>query len=215
MPTTDAGHWQYKDPILQTWPDSGRVIVFDLEFTAWEGSWERDWSEDWEHREIVQIGAVLVDAAAGFEQIDSFNRFVQPNHNPQLSDYFMALTGIDQATVDSEGCVFAEAYPEFIQFVGDVGMLLSNGRDGEVLRENCALNDLKNRLEHGRVINIRPQIASKISEQVGQKYDFIDSSDLTHVLGGPSSTEEDRHNALADARGIALALRELRRRGAI
>ena len=34
MPTTDSSLWQYKDPTLQTWPDSGHVVVFDLEYTA-------------------------------------------------------------------------------------------------------------------------------------------------------------------------------------
>ena len=71
MPTTDSAIWQYQDPMLQTWPKKGKIVVFDLEYTAWEGSMGRCWSEDWEHREIVQIGAVLVDAAADFEQLDT------------------------------------------------------------------------------------------------------------------------------------------------
>jgi inhibitor of KinA sporulation pathway (predicted exonuclease) len=215
MPITDSSPWQYKDPILQTWPESGGVIIFDLEYTAWEGSWQRGWSREWEHREIVQIGAVRVDAASDFEQIDRFSRFVQPSHNPQLSDYFTALTGIDQATVDSEGCVFLKAYSEFMQFVGDAEVLLANGTDGEVLRENCALISLEYGLKHGRVINIRPIIASIVSEQVSQQHDHIDSGDLPSVLSILSSTDGGKHNALADAEGIALALRELRRRGAI
>lgn len=215
MPKTDSTPWQYKDPILKAWPDSGRVVVFDLEFTSWEGSWERGWSEDWEQREIVQIGAVLVDVSVDFEQIGNFRRFVQPNLNPQLSDYFINLTGISQATVDCEGYPFAEAYSEFLQFAGDVEMLFSNGTDGEVLRENCVLNGVKYQLEIGRVINIRPQLASKVSEQVGQKYEAVDSGDLTFVLGIPSSNHGGKHDALADAEGVALALRELRRRGAL
>ena len=38
------------------------VVVFDTEFTAWQGSMERGWSGPGEHKEIVQIGAVLLDA---------------------------------------------------------------------------------------------------------------------------------------------------------
>ena len=215
MPTTDSALWQYKDPILQTWPDSGHVVVFDLEYTAWEGSRERSWSGDWEHREIVQIGAVLVDAAAGFEQIDSFNRFIKPIRNPLLSNYFTALTGIDQTTVDNEGTLFVEAYSEFVQFVGDVEVLFANGTDGEVLRENCKLNNMGYVFERGRIINIRSKIASEVSERVGQKYNFIDSCDLIDVLGCSTSTDDSGHNALADAKKIVFALRELRRHSAI
>jgi inhibitor of KinA sporulation pathway (predicted exonuclease) len=215
IPKTDFTPWQYKDPVLQNWPDCGRVVIFDLEYTSWEGSWERGWSEDWEHREIVQVGAVLVDASVGFRQIDRFSRFVQPKLNSKLSEYFMDLTGISQSTVDCEGSPFAEAYSDFQQFVGDSDVAFSNGTDGEVLRENCVLNGLEYRFEFDRLINIRPQIAIEISQQVGQEYDSVDSGDLTRVLGIRSSNLGGKHDALADAEGIALALHELRRRGAI
>ena len=215
MPTTDSAIWQYQDPMLQTWPKKGKIVVFDLEYTAWEGSMGRCWSEDWEHREIVQIGAVLVDTAAGFEQIDSFNRFIKPTRNPLLSNYFTALTGIDQTTVDNEGTLFTEAYPEFVQFVGDAEVLFANGTDGEVLRENCKLNNMGYVFERGRIINIRSKIASEVSERVGQKYDFIDSGNLINVLGCSASTDDNGHNALADAKKISFALRELRRHSAI
>ena len=211
MPTADSAIWQYQDPMLQTWPKKGKIVVFDLEYTAWEGSMGRCWSEDWEHREIVQIGAVLVDAAADFEQLDSFNRFIKPTRNPLLSNYFTALTGIDQTTVDNEGSLFAKAFSEFVQFVGDVKILFANGNDGEVLRENCALNNIEYIFEHGRVVNIRSKIASEVSEKVGQKYDFVDSGNLMNVLGCSTPTDESAHDALADAKKIAFALSELRR----
>jgi hypothetical protein len=39
-----------------------QVVVFDTEFTAWRGSMERNWAGPGEFREIVQIGAVRIDA---------------------------------------------------------------------------------------------------------------------------------------------------------
>ena len=216
MPKTDSAPWQYQDPILRSWPNHGRVVVFDLEWTAWEGSMQRGWSEDWEHREIVQIGAVLVDALAGFKRIDSFSHFVRPSHNQQLSEYFTILTGIDQTTVDNKGHTFAEAYSKFLLFVDGADILLSNGSDGEVLRENCALNNVDYELKYGKVINIRPKIASVVCDQVGHRnYGFIDSGELPNILGVSSSRGERKHDALSDAEGISLALGELRRRGAI
>ena len=87
MPKTDSAAWQYQDPILRSWPNHGRVVVFDLEWTAWEGSIQRGWSEDWEHREIVQIGAVLVDALAGFKSIDSFSFEIKSFYILEFNNY--------------------------------------------------------------------------------------------------------------------------------
>ena len=39
-------------------PDT--FIIFDTEFTAWEGSMQRGWSGQNEHREIVQISAIRI-----------------------------------------------------------------------------------------------------------------------------------------------------------
>jgi len=38
-----------------------QIIIFDTEYTAWEGAKERNWSGSGEHREIVQIAAVKID----------------------------------------------------------------------------------------------------------------------------------------------------------
>ena len=37
-----------------------KFIIFDTEYTAWEGSQERNWSDDDEYMELVQIGALKV-----------------------------------------------------------------------------------------------------------------------------------------------------------
>ena len=35
-----------------------KFILFDTEFTAWEGSQNRNWSLCWEHRELISISAL-------------------------------------------------------------------------------------------------------------------------------------------------------------
>ena len=61
-------------------------VVFDTEFTAWEGSMQRQWSEPWEHREIIQIAAVKVQASSTNVRItETFNELVLPVINPTLS----------------------------------------------------------------------------------------------------------------------------------
>lgn len=32
-------------------------VIFDTEYTTWEGAADRDWTGPGEHREVVQIGA--------------------------------------------------------------------------------------------------------------------------------------------------------------
>ena len=44
-------------------PESGALTVFDLEFTAWECSMASHWLRPGEFKEVVQIGAVRLDAA--------------------------------------------------------------------------------------------------------------------------------------------------------
>ena len=64
-------------------------IVFDLEFTSWEGSMQRNWSGENEYKEIVQIAAIKVTDG---KISDKLNILVKPNINPNLSDYFQKLT---------------------------------------------------------------------------------------------------------------------------
>ena len=36
------------------------LIIYDTEYTSWQGSQERDWSGAREYQELVQIGAIHV-----------------------------------------------------------------------------------------------------------------------------------------------------------
>lgn len=40
---------------------TGTVIVFDTEYTTWDGAKERGWSNPNEHRELVQIAAQKIN----------------------------------------------------------------------------------------------------------------------------------------------------------
>ena len=59
------------------------IILFDFEYTAWEGSWARKWSEPWEHREIIQIAAVRVVIDGAVTEQGSFDCLVRPKRNPR------------------------------------------------------------------------------------------------------------------------------------
>lgn len=78
-------------------------LVIDLEATCDD---QPDWPRD--DAEIIEIGAVLVDAATLAETL-RFQTFVRPVRRPRLTPFCTALTAITQAEVDA-----APAYPEAI-----------------------------------------------------------------------------------------------------
>ncbi len=94
------------------------IILFDIEYTAWEGSKARKWSEPWEHREIIQIAAIKMASGEGAAETGCFDCFVRPKHNPILSPYITSLTGIQQAEMDTQGIGFPEALAAFYTICG-------------------------------------------------------------------------------------------------
>jgi hypothetical protein len=38
------------------------AVIYDLEYTTWQGAHERKWSGENEHREIIRIGAISIDS---------------------------------------------------------------------------------------------------------------------------------------------------------
>jgi DNA polymerase III epsilon subunit-like protein len=66
---------------------SPTITVFDLEYTAWECSMARHWLTPGEFKEVVQIGAVKLDADSFVVQ-GEFEMLVRPRINSVLSPYF-------------------------------------------------------------------------------------------------------------------------------
>ena len=67
------------------------ITIFDLEYTAWECSMARHWLVPGEFKEVVQIGAVRLDADT-LTVLDELEILVRPRINPHLSPYFETLT---------------------------------------------------------------------------------------------------------------------------
>jgi inhibitor of KinA sporulation pathway (predicted exonuclease) len=188
-------------------PREGQVVVFDLEWTAWEGSLARNWGGPGEFREVIQIGALSLEAAT-FHPLESFAILVKPVFNPGLSDYIQELTGITNEDVQRDGMDYPEALEAFRVFLGD-RMAFCNGRDGEVLEENSRLQGVQHPFSAHRFANLRPLLA----QATGLPPSSLVSSELPVLLGiGPRVRE---HTGDGDARAIGLALRALRARGAL
>lgn len=186
------------------------AVVFDLEWTSWPGFLQSGFSMPGKHCEIVQMGAVKLDAHAGFQEIGSFEALVKPVLHPELSEYFVALTGITQAEVDREGLPFAEALARFVAFAeGEADVLGSFGGDEHFIAQNCGFHDIVVPAVFRRAVNLRPLFSAYLG--------IPDSETVSSEMPGRFGLvpEGRAHGGLADSRRIAQALRHLSARGEI
>lgn len=184
---------------------SPTITIFDLEFTAWECSLARRWMTPGEYKEVVQIGAVKLDADS-FAQIDSFEVLVLPRINRTLSPYFENLTGIGNAMVAARGVDFRLAYDRFLDFAAD-GPIAAFGHDEWVLEENLRLYGIADARPLPTFYDLRGWFAVQGIDPRG-----LHSCDIGPKLGVPF--EGHTHNALDDARSIAQGMAVMARGGA-
>ena len=192
---------------FRDFPKRGSVVVFDLEITAWKGSLARNWSGPGEFMEVVQIGAVKLDAAMPMAELASFEVLVTPEKNPVLSDYFIELTGITNADLSRHGVPFQDALTRFADFVGDAGLVLSNGTDWSDLVQNADWAGMAWPFADDLFTSIRPSLAKALGLPVSQTV----SSTLPQHLG--HTEMPGAHTGLGDSRAIALTIRDLRAQG--
>tara|TARA_R110000868_G_scaffold91742_1_gene254201 strand:- start:12160 stop:12750 length:591 start_codon:yes stop_codon:yes gene_type:complete len=190
-------------------PTRGKFVLYDTEFTSWEGFLEQKFQAPGRYREIIQIGAVKLDAGVGSDlnEVESFCCLVRPKINSDLSDYIQDLTGISQKNLDQNAVTFAQALDSFVAFIGDdTDMLLSFGRDGEVIVENCDINGV----DHPAVLPPEENLRQYMLK-IGLLEDYVFSADLPTVFG--IDVDFTSHDALGDARAVASVVRHLRGAG--
>jgi inhibitor of KinA sporulation pathway (predicted exonuclease) len=170
------------------------VVIFDLEFTAWDGSMESRWTRPGELTEVVQIGAVKLDAAS-LKEVDAFEMLVKPRVNPILSDYLVELTGIDNKQLAARGVDFITAYRAFLDFTA-AGRTWAHGRDDLILAGNLKLYGWAGALPVLSYSNAVPWFAAQGVDLKGKR-----ACDVAEAAG--AIFEGRKHDALADARGVA------------
>jgi inhibitor of KinA sporulation pathway (predicted exonuclease) len=181
------------------------AVIFDLEFTAWEGSLESRWTRPGELTEVVQIGAVKIDAE-NLKEVDSFDMLVQPRVNPVLSDYFAALTGITNEAIAQRGVDFVIAYRAFLDFVGEAP-IFAHGRDDLIFAGNLKLYGWERAF-------LTPAYTNAVHWFTAQGIDLKGKRACDVAEAAGAVFEGQRHNALADARGVAAGFRALIGKGA-
>ena len=103
----------------------GRLAVFDLEYTTWEGTNARRWSGPGEYFEVVQIGAIILELEPNLTEVAAFEVLTRPEFNPVLSEYFTELTGITNADLDTGKVSFAAGFDQFVQFCAGTNRVVS------------------------------------------------------------------------------------------
>ncbi|HYM18269.1 MAG TPA: 3'-5' exonuclease [Micropepsaceae bacterium] len=180
------------------------VVIFDLEFTAWEGSMASRWTRPGEYTEVVQIGAVKL-TAADLKEHDAFELLAKPRINPVLSSYFIALTGITNERLQAFGVDFITAYRDFLEFVGDA-RLWAFGRDDLIFEGNLQRYGWPH-LPLPSYSNAIPWFAANGVDLKGKH-----ASDVAEAAGTVFTGH--KHDALDDARGVAAGFRHLIANGA-
>lgn len=180
------------------------AVVYDLEFTAWEGSMARKWMAPGEFKEVIQIGAVKVDA--GFSPVEKLSILVRPRLNSVLSPFIQQLTGISNAAIAAEGIDFAEAFERFAAFAGDLP-IIAFGRDDLVLADNIRLYGLRGLPPMPAYLDIRYWLAENGIDLSG-----MHACDVGPAAGVPF--EGHTHDGLCDALSVAAGIKALMTRGA-
>lgn len=176
------------------------VILCDTEYTtfddpAWRGGYSANPDPN-VPREIVQIGALKLDPQT-LVVLDAFELLVKPRINPQLSDYFIGLSGITQAMVDAVGVDFTEAYPTFNAFMGDAFRFVSYGNDWAIITLNLKLNAMP--VPDITATNLHGWFHSNAPQTKG-----VNSGRLAETVGARPTKGE--HTALADCHSIRDAM---------
>src|SRR5215471_16584453 len=184
---------------------SPTITVFDLEYTAWECSMARRWLAPGEFKEVVQIGAIRLDADS-FAVLGEFDMLIRPRINTVLSPYFEKLTGITNGKVERQGVDFAVAYDRFLDFAGK-DPIAAFGQDQQVLEDNIRLYGLTGVRALPIFYDLRGWFAALGVDPRG-----MHSCELGPALGVPFAGQT--HNALDDARTIVGAMVVMARRGA-
>lgn len=181
-------------------------VVFDLEFTAWEGSWDSGWDKPGEFRELLQIGAVKVDRS--FAPIVEFEVIVRPRLNPILSPYIQTLTGLSNADVQARGVDYVEAWNAFVGFADGLP-IFSFGRDDLIFADNVRLYGLTTLPPAPPFHDLRHWLARQGMDIERRNFH---ACDVGPAAGVPF--QGHTHDGLADAHSVAAGVAALIARGA-
>ena len=174
---------------------SSTFVIYDTEYTAWEGSRENNWKRSGEYREIIEIGAVRALLSSNRIIVkEEFNVLVKPIINPKLSPYITKLCGISQEMIDKKGVYFDIAWEKLLKFTKGAGKALSFGEDNLILEENHIFNNIDFTVNKKYWLNYKKLF---IKQSKLKWTDSMQSCDIPRALG-IKPVRKQKHRALSD-----------------
>ncbi len=151
------------------------------------------------HAEIVQIGAVKLDAH--FREESTFDALITPKYYKKMHKKVASLTGI---TTDElkEGLPFLNVFERFKQWCGEDFAFLTWGPDDiPVLKSNLTLHSIDTAW-----IPFSYNLQIIFDRQITHEHRQVSLERALEIL---NETGEEAHNALNDAKSTAIVCRHL------
>lgn len=131
--------------------------------------------------------------------LDSFDKAIRPQINPELSDYIIDLTGLSQERI-SEAGNFESVLKEFLDW-SQAFTLYSYGNDLDIVQRNIELYNSDITLTEDRFNDIRDIFLSN-----GVPVDEWNSGNIAHYFD-PEKELLRQHDACNDARNMTEAVK--------
>lgn len=174
--------------------EAERYLVIDFEATCCnKGTVPR------EHMEIIEVGAVMVEAQT-FAVVDEFQTFIRPVRHPRLTPFCVSLTSIEQKDVDSAP-LFGEAIQQFKQWLYryDRFVFCSWGDyDLKQLKQDCEFHKLPYPISAPH-LNVKRLMAER--QGLAKKPGLGDAVRMAKM-----TFQGSHHRGIDDARNIARLL---------
>ncbi|MCW1886649.1 exonuclease domain-containing protein [Luteolibacter flavescens] len=152
--------------------------------------------------EIIEIGAVAVDAASG-DVVSEFGTFIRPVRHPQLTDFCKDLTTITQGDVDMAPA-FPDALAAFAAWIARSGLPVFcswGDYDRKQLAQDCDHHGLPYPFLNGH-----RNLKAEFSTAIGSQKRFGLGQALGRLRLEFSGTP---HRGIDDARNIARVYKEI------
>jgi inhibitor of KinA sporulation pathway (predicted exonuclease) len=167
------------------------VLVLDLEATCDENA------PDFDH-EIIEVGAVWATPTGAI--LDTFQRFVRPIERPQLTPFCLALTHIEQTSIDA-----APNWPTVAAELAEFGQRHAGqcwgswgAYDRRQIERECARHGIADPLAGLPHQNLKARFAK------ARKIKQVGMTKALQIVG--LAPQGEHHRALADALNIARLL---------
>ena len=142
------------------------LLIVDIEHTC-----TADDSIPPEHRETIEIGAVIVETQH-LTVIDEFSQLIKPLKHPKLSEFCRTLTGIQQVDIDN-ALPFGDVFQQFIDWYRAYDSLIFcswGAYDAVQLGLDCECHQLAP-LEFSQIFNLKKAFAKAqhLKKRVGMQ----------------------------------------------